>query len=243
MKVRLIVPANTSAFNDHMRKAVEPILTPDVELDVTNITGGIPHIESQTDFAINTPYVIDLVKKSEAEGYQGIFVSDFDFCGVEPSRENVNIPVIGGFRPSALTAISLSEKVGVITIVDSVVPMQEEHFRNFGILNNLACILPTNIEVHHIGIGAPNTIDAVYNLAVQAIDQYGAQSIILGCTGFIGVADPVAKKLSEKYGVYIPVLDPNRMGMSYLINLVRNKISQSQRTYFPYKDEINIPMG
>lgn len=234
MKVRLIVPANTSSFNDAMRDAVTPILTPDVELDVTNITGGIPHIESQTDFAINTPYVIELVKKSQAEGYQGIFVSDFDFCGVEPSRENVSIPVIGGFRPSALTAISLSEKVGLVTIVDSVVPMQEEHFRNFGILNNLACILPTNIPVKDIGVGNPKTIEKIFTLAVKAIDEYGAQSIILGCTGFIGVADPVARKLYDRYQAYIPVLDPNRVGMSYLINLVRNNLMQSQRTYFPY---------
>lgn len=235
MKVRLIVPANTSSFNQSMRDAVAPILTPDVELDVTNISGGIPHIESQTDFAINTPYVIELAKKSQAEGYQGIFVSDFDFCGVEPSRENVSIPVIGGFRPSALTAISLSEKVGLITIVDSVVPMQEEHFRNFGILNNLACILPTNIPVKDINADKHKTIEKIYTLAVQAIDEHGAQSIILGCTGFIGVADPVAQMLYERYQAYIPVLDPNRVGMSYLINLVRNNLMQSQRTYFPYK--------
>lgn len=237
MKVRLIVPANTSAFNEPMRQAVAPILTPDVQLDVTNISGGIPHIESQTDFTINSPYVIELARQSQAEGYQGIFVSDFDFCGVEPSRENVSIPVIGGFRPSALTAISLSEKVGLITIVESVVPMQEEHFRNFGILNNLACILPTNIPVIGLGSNPTHTIQRVYELSIQAIEEYGAQSIILGCTGFIGVAQPVAEALYSKYQSYIPVLDPNRVGMSYLINLVRNGLAQSQRTYFPYNGD------
>ena len=237
MKVRLIVPANTSAFNEPMRQAVAPILTPDVQLDVTNISGGIPHIESQTDFTINSPYVIELARQSQAEGYQGIFVSDFDFCGVEPSRENVSIPVIGGFRPSALTAISLSEKVGLITIVESVVPMQEEHFRNFGILNNLACILPTNIPVIGLGSNPTHTIQRVYELSIQAIEEYGAQSIILGCTGFIGVAQPVAEALYSKYQSYIPVLDPNQVGMSYLINLVRNGLAQSQRTYFPYNGD------
>lgn len=229
MKIRIIVPANTDDFNQSIREAVLPVIPPDVEFDVVNINEGEPHIQNMTDFTINAPHVIELAIRTEKEGFDGIFVSDFDFCGVEPSRENVNIPIIGGFRPSALMAISLSEKVGLITIMDSVVAMQEEHFRNFGILNNLACILPIDVPVKELS-NQKVIISKVYDKAMEAIEK-GAQSIILGCTGFIEIAAPVSKLLKSK-GYNIPVIDPNQAGITFTIMLVRNKLMQSRLTYY-----------
>lgn len=233
MKIRIIVPANTADFNESIKNAVLPVLPPDVSIDVANITEGQPHIENRSDAAINAPYVMQLAAQTEAEGFDGIFVSDFDFCGVEPSRENINIPIIGGFRPSALTAISLSQKIGVVTIVDSVVAMQEEHFRNFGILNNLACIIPTNIPVEELS-DTQKVIEVVHEKAKEAISQ-GAESIILGCTGFIGIAEPVSALLKND-GYNIPVVDPNQAGVTFTIMLVRNKLMQSRLTYYSTSD-------
>lgn len=232
MKVRIIVPANTDAFNQPIREAILPVIPPDVELDVANIKMGQPHIQGRVDFTINAPHVVELAVQTEQEGFDGIFVSDFDFCGVEPAREKVNIPIIGGFRPSALTAVSLAEKIGLVTIMDSVVAMQEEHFRDFGILNNLACILPINVPVKDLS-KRDIVIPKVYAKATEAIGK-GAQSIILGCTGFIGIAAPVAELL-KKDGYNIPVTDPNQTGITFTIMLIRNKLMQSRLTY--YMDE------
>jgi len=229
MKIRIIVPANTTVFNQRIKDAVLPVLPPDVTLDVANITGGQPHIQNRTDLATNAPYVIELAKQTEKEGFDGIFVTDFDFCGVEQSRENVNIPVIGGFRPSALMAISLSLKVGLITILGSVTAMQEQHFRNFGILENLACIIPIDVPVKKLS-NKKIVIKKVHEKAKEAIQQ-GAQSIILGCTGFIDIAQPVSKLLKAD-GYNIPVVDPNHAGVTFVIMLVRNKLMQSRLTYY-----------
>lgn len=230
MKIRVIVPANTTDFNETIKESVLQVTPPDVHIDVANITGGEPHIQNRTDFTKNAPHVIQLAIESEAEGYDGIFVSDFDFCGVEPSRENVNIPIIGAFRPSALTAVSLSERMGLVTILDSVVAMQEEHFRNFGILNNLACIKPINVPVKELS-DKSKVIKAVYQKSLEAIDE-GAESIILGCTGFIGIAGPVSELLKKEKGYNIPVTDPNHTGITFTIMLVRNKLMQSRLTYY-----------
>lgn len=229
MKIRIIVPANTTVFNQRIKDAVLPVLPPDVSVDVVNITAGQPHIQNRTDLTINAPHVIALAKKAEQEGIDGIFVTDFDFCGVEPSRENVNIPVIGGFRPSALIAISLSMKIGLITILDSVAAMQEQHFRNFGILENLACILTIDVPVKQLS-NTKLVIKKVHQKAREAIKQ-GAQSIILGCTGFIDVAGPVSALLKAD-GYDIPVVDPNHAGITYVIMLVRNQLKQSRLTYY-----------
>lgn len=226
-KVRIIVPANTDSFNQRMQQAVAPVVPPDVEYDVKNITKGNDCIENRFNLAENTMGVVELAKQTEEEGFDGIFVTDFDMCGVAPTREIVNIPVIGGFRASAYTAMMLSERFSIITILDSTVGMQREHIKTFGLMENFASIRSINCPVNDLA-NTEEVISMVYMACEQAIEYDGAQSFILGCTGFIGVAEKVSQLLSDKYGGYVPVMDPNMTAFSYLMLLVRNGYSQSR---------------
>ncbi|MDY6856855.1 MAG: aspartate/glutamate racemase family protein [Thermodesulfobacteriota bacterium] len=108
--IRIIVPANTDVFNNRIMETVKPVLPPDVVVDVRNILHGNPCIENRFNLTENALYVVNMAKASAQEGIQGIYVSDFDYCGVEPSREVVDIPVIGAFRASAYSAMMLSQR-------------------------------------------------------------------------------------------------------------------------------------
>lgn len=230
IKIKIIVPANTREFNKRIRKAVEPVRAPDMRIDVENIKGGMPHIQSRYDLAINAPYVIELAKDVQKE-YDGIFVTDFDMCGVEAVREVVDIPVIGGFRASAYTAMMIAQTFSIVTIMGSVAAMQAKHPREFGITQNFASIRPINVPVDKLS-DLKVVIPRVFEESEKAIEEDGAEVIILGCTGFIGVAEPVARLLEEAKKP-APVVDPNRAAISYLELLIRNRLSQSRLTYYP----------
>ena len=228
-RYRIIVPANTGAFNERMREAVAPVLAPDVELDVTNITAGSHCIECRADLFTNAPHVMELARETEQEGYDGIFVTDFDMCGVEPSRELVSIPIVGGFRPSAYTAMMLAQQFSIVTIADSTVALQRQHIRRFQIEGNFASIRPINVNVPDLD-KLDIVIPKVFEQAQKAIEDDGAEAIILGCTGFIGVAAEVQNLLAN-IGIDAPVIDPNQAAICYLDLLVRNCKSQSRLTY------------
>ncbi len=234
-RVRIIVPANTESFNQRIKDAVKPVVSPDVFYDVKNITSGNDCIENRYNLAQNALGVVNLAKETEEEGFDGIFVTDFDMCGVAPAREVVDIPVIGGFRASAYTAMMLSERFSIITILDSTVGMQREHVRAFGLMENFASIRNINCPVKDLA-NTEEVIAMVYQACDLAIEYDGAQSFILGCTGFIGVSRHVSALLSEKYGGYIPVMDPNMTAFSYLMLLVRNGYRQSGLCYSKVKD-------
>ena len=237
IKILIIIPVDTDIFNTKLRDCIDEICPPDVTFDIRHVEGknARTHIQNRTDYYVNSPLIMNTaIKLQKEKKYDGIFVTDFDFCGVEATRENVDVPVIGGFRPQAMAAISLSEKVGLITLTDTIVAMQEEHFRNFGILPNLACTIPTGLGVQEL-INRDLAIQTVFEKALEAI-ALGAQSIILGCTGFIDIARPVAKML-KKAGYDIPVTDPNHMAFIYLVALVRNKLMQSRLTYYKEKPQ------
>lgn len=229
-KMKIIIPINDNAYNQELKEVAQSVAPVDLDIVVDNIKKGNTSIESRWDRMTNAPHVVDLVVESEKQGFDGVFVSDFDYCGVEPARELVNIPVIGGFRSSAYTAMMLSERFSIITIMSSVVDLQRSHTRLFGIEPNFASIIPINLPVHELS-QRELVIEKVFESSIKAIEEDGADSIILGCTGFMHIAEGVGKKLFDKYKVNIPVIDPNMAAVSYLYMLMRNGQYQSRLTY------------
>ncbi|WP_211483659.1 hypothetical protein [Azotobacter chroococcum] len=47
---------------------------------------------------------MELARQLEQEGFDGIWLTVFDMCGVEAAREVIDIPIVGGFPTSAFSA-------------------------------------------------------------------------------------------------------------------------------------------
>lgn len=230
LRMKIIIPINDSAYNQELQAIADSVAPPDLHVDVGNITQGVSAIQSRCDRMTNAPYVVDAAVAAAQQGYQGVFVSDFDYCGVEEARERVNIPVIGGFRPSAFTAMALGERFSIMTILDSVVDLQRSHTRLFGIEPNFASITPIDLPVHELS-DKRKVIDKVFECSVTAIERYRCDVIILGCTGFMGIADLVTERLSRHYGFNVPVIDPNKTAILELYTLMKTQRYQSRLTY------------
>ena len=236
IKLRIIIPINTGKYNQYLYDNVISVLLSNVALDVVNIKGGSESIECRYNLMENEPFVLDEVRQAEKDGIDGIFVSDMDFCGVEVAREITNIPIIGGFRPNSLTAMALGQKFAIITILDSIKEYQIEHIRAFGFSENFAGIESANISVEALTKMFEDekykkeVIEGLGEKSLDLIEKKGADVIIFGCTGFIGVADGVSEYLLKR-GYDIPVLDPNRIGINFLYNIASNNLKQSRRTY------------
>jgi len=228
-KLRVIIPINCSSYNQEVKDCIDAVCPPDLTVAVTNISQGSDCIECRFDLVTNAPHVVGLVEEAREAGHDGVYVSDFDMCGVEAAHEVVDIPVIGGGRPQNHAAMMLSQRFTVLTIVTSVEDLQIEHMRAFGVLPNFASIRVLDISVKDL-TNRKAVIEAATKGATDAIEEDGADSIIFGCTGFVGVAGAVAKKLSGKYG-NVPVTDPNQVAVLYMYMLLRAGLHQSRLSY------------
>lgn len=232
LRIAIIAPVNTSQFNDLLLKAVEPVLPPDVDVSVHNIDQGHDCIQNRTDWLENGFPVVRLAKSLQDQGFDGIWLSDFDMCGVEAAREVIDIPIIGGFPTSAFTALGLSQRFGILTILPSTLAMQQGHVLTYGQSENFAGIAPIDCPVDQL-----SNVDVVvaksFPVALKLINERGAQSLLLGCTGFVGVAEKLSALLSEALQAYVPVIDPNQAGIGYLISLVRMGVRPSRLCYSP----------
>lgn len=229
-RIRVIAPVNTDAYNARILEAVQTVCPPDVEVDVRSIREGHDCIECRRDLAENAPAVVRLAVVSEAEGFHGVFVTDFDMCGVEAAREAVDIPVIGGFVPCAFTALALSQRFSIITILQSTVGMQFDHIRNYGLTEGFSTIRAINCPVDQLS-NVDVVVSHVFEEGLKAVREDGAQSLLLGCTGFVGVAGRVQTLLSEAVDAFIPVVDPNQASFGLLVSMIRAGLRPSRRCY------------
>ncbi|KXF83238.1 aspartate/glutamate racemase family protein [Enterovibrio coralii] len=237
MKLKIVIPVNTSQFNEQISNSVDKLRSDIVTIDLEPIESGTPFIQSRADLTVNAPFVLEKIVQAEKDGYDGIFVTDMDMCGVEAARELVKIPVIGGFRPSFFTAMALGQSVSILTVSD-VVKLQNEHIRAFGVTENLASILPLEKSVEELKSPSPEAtakiFEELFELGCVAIERDGADCIMFGCTGFTDFAASLSARLSARFDQYIPVMDPNCVAITFLIGLVNNSLSHSGITY-PYK--------
>jgi len=199
-------------------------------VEIRNITEGHPDIENRTNWLQNGMPVVELAQTIANDGFDGIWLTDFDMCGVEAAREVIDIPIIGGFPASAFTALALSQRFSIITILQSTLAMQRGHPQTYGIEDTFASIRAIDCPVAQL-----ENIDVVvvrtFEAALKAIKDDGAQAILLGCTGFVDVASRVSTLLGEALGAYVPVIDPNQAGFSFLVSLLRMRVRPSRLTY------------
>lgn len=240
IRLKIIIPVNTTEFTQQISESVDKFRSDTVSIDLEHITQGTPYIESRIDLTINAPHVLKMAIDTEAQGYDGIFVTDMDMCGVEASRQALTIPIIGGFRPSLYTAMFLGQKVSILT-VDSVVDLQNEHIRAFGTTENLSSIISLKLDVNALKQPTPENrakvLESLFEGACQAISRDGADCLMFGCTGFTNYAEPLSQRLRARFNVYVPVMDPNCCAIGYLIMLVQNNLSQSGISY-PYRPSV-----
>lgn len=231
MRLTVVVPIIGEGFVDPVRKEVAGWRSATTEVEIRQIARGPASIESAYDEAFAVAEVVAEVEAAARDGADGVFVSCFGDPGVHAAREVVDIPVVGGFEPAVLTAMSLGEQVGVVTMLPNVVPIVHRMARQHGIAERCRSVRAVNIPVLALR-DQDILLDQLAEQASAAVAQDEADVIVLGCTGMLGVAAGLQERL-ERGGTYIPVVDPTSAALLWLENLIRLGVRHSRTTYFP----------
>ncbi len=212
------IERNTIRELSHLEK-------PDLHFDVRSIENGPASIESEFDDRLASPWVLDEVKRAETEGYDAVFVSCMGDVGINAARELVNIPVIGPFQACAAIAMTLGDRFSVVTILDNLKNIFLRKAREYGVGENLASVRSIDVPVLELDNRRPQVVSAIASESKKAVKEDGADSIILGCTGFVGLA----REVQDKVGV--PVLDPTPISVKLAELLVSSNLSHSRVAY------------
>lgn len=229
-KILVIVPIVATQYNADVENEVSRVLAPDFSFEIANVQQGTCFIESRYAEYLNTGDIIRLSQQAQADGFNAIYVDCFGSPGVSVVRELVEIPVVGGFDGAVLFAMAIAQRFSIITVVPSVDSMLESQARDLGVTEALASIRNVDIPVQDL-TDKQKLIEHLIIQSKLAIQQDGAQAIVLGCTGMVDVIDAVSAEL-KKEGIPAPIIDPSFAAITLLQSLVRCGLSQSRLTYY-----------
>jgi allantoin racemase len=231
VKIKVICPITTKEFENDTKEEVKKFVSDEVQVDAERIEYGTASIEGEYDEALAAPGILKLAEKAQNEGCDGVFISCMGDPAVEAAREILDIPVVGPCRASMLYAADMTHRFSVVTVVDGVVPLIEKVGRQVGLSGKLVSVKSVDIPVLELS-DINKLLKALLEKSIEAIERDGAQAIILGCTGMIGVDELLSRALEEK-GYSVPVLYPAAVSIRYLESLIKLNMSHSKVAYLP----------
>ncbi len=234
MRTHIVVPITSDSFNDQITKEARGFLGDDAHLDVSCLAHGPASIESFYDEVLAGPAIVSEVKQAEANGADGVFITCFGDPAVPAARELVDIPVVGGFEPAVSTAINLGERFSVVTVLENVVPMIAGLATRMGIADRMVSIEVIDTPVLELHDG-DTLLKSLFEASCRGLSG-GADVLVLGCTGMLGVAAALQSRL-ESEQARVPVVDPTGAALGMLLTMHSMGLKPSRRTYMPPPDK------
>lgn len=230
VKIKQVVPVTGDFFMDDATMAyIGKYLDADTVVELSQISQGQFSIESEYDEVVNAPHVVELCIQAEKEGADGIFVDCFGDPGVRAARECVNIPVFGGFEPAMLVAMGLGDRIGIVTVLDNVIPLIEGNIARAHMGRRVVSVRSINMPVGDLE--DTNTLCGKLTAECrEAIQKERISVIVLGCTGMIDVSETVQAKLLEE-GYDVPVVEAAQAALNMIEMYAKMGLKHSRMTY------------
>lgn len=224
MKIKTIMCNSSKEFYDAHAGRRLAMSTDEVQLVVVNIPHGPDSMESAYDEAIAAPYILQQVVSAETEGCDAVVID----CAADPAlraaREISELPVVSAGEASYHAAMMVAGKFSVITVLPTTANEISDHLRMYGFSSRVASVRSANVPVLALE-DEQEAEEHLYAAARKAIDEDGAQAIVLGCTGMMAMRDSLEKRLG------VPVIEPYLAAIQFAASLVRMKLRQSRLSY------------
>lgn len=190
---------------------------------------GPSSIESVADEMMAGPEILRSCLSLAADGVEAIVIDCFGDPGVAAARELLSIPVVGPGQSSLHRAAMLADRIGVVTMLDNVLPLVRDMGLRAGLDGRLCSVRALDIPV--LALEGEHFAQALREQALAAVRDDGAEALILGCTGMFGVSERLSTYLTGEIGTYIPVVDPISSAVLDAVALARLGLSHSKRAY------------
>jgi len=228
LKIKVIIPnagMSPSELKDRERM-LKTVARADTEISVDCIAAGPESIESHYDEIMASRYILERVKAAEEAGFDAIVIYCTSDPAVDAAREIVNIPVVGPGEVAIHLASILGNRFSYLTVLEETIPKNEERIRKSKIDQScLASVRSLGIPVSRLRDNLEETKRAVIREGRKAVEEDGAQVVILGCMGLAGLGKEVQAELG------VPVVDPAFIAVNMAELLLCSNLTYSRLAY------------
>ena len=201
MRLCIINPNSTEAMTAKIIAAARSVAAAHVEIEGRTAHGAPASIEGQYDEIMCAPHLLREVAAAEASQCDAIVVACFDDPAIGACREIASGPVIGLCEAGIKAASMIATSFSIVTTLPRSVPLIEHLVHGYGLSFQCRKVRSVNLPVLALDEPGSNARALLRDEILRAIDEDGAEAVVLGCAG---MAD-LAQVLSEETG--IPVID------------------------------------
>jgi allantoin racemase len=203
MRILYLNPVGTPIFNKAMEEVLRGAAEPGTDVDIVSLRRGPWHVEYYYYESLALPDVLHMVKDAENRGYDAVVLGCFYDLALQEAREiSERTTITAPAEAAMLTACSLGDKFSIIVGRRKWIPQMMSNVVRYGLKDRLASFKTLEMGVLDFQRNRKETERRQLERAREAVDEDGAETIILGCTVEFGFW----KKLQDELGV--PVLDP-----------------------------------
>ena len=232
MKIKVVIPNSSVEFRNEAVDHRKQVAMEGTKVDVVSLPRGPVSMESFADEAYASPYLLDEIKKAEQQGYDAVTIDCSGDAGLRAAKEIANIPVVGAGEASRLLALALGDKFSIITVLPNAVDVIRERVITSQIGDRCASVRSADVPVLELK-DYERAKAATLRESKRAVEEDGADVIVLGCVGMAKIAEEIQKELG------VPVVEPAAAAIKVAEALVQMKLSHSKRSFkTPPKKEI-----
>ncbi|MFS0647576.1 aspartate/glutamate racemase family protein [Siminovitchia sp. 179-K 8D1 HS] len=235
MRIKIINPNTTESMTKNIQSAGEKYASSNTEIIAVSPSTGPASIESYFDEYLAVPGVMEeILKGDHTENVDAYVIACFGDPGLYAAREITDKPVVGIAEAAITISKFIAPNFSIVSVLDRSRKMSEEVVKMHGAEGRCKSIRSTGLSVLEFDRDLKKGLNALSNTSKKAVEEDGAESILLGCAGFVSFVEDLQKELG------VPVLDgvsPAVKLAEILVNM-RCQTSKHLTWGFPEKKEI-----
>lgn len=221
MRIKLINPNMTQSMTESIGRCAMKCASKDTDVIWESASFGVNSVECHVDACLAGPAVLSSIRKGElSQDIDAYIIACFDDPGLYAAREITENPVVGIAEAAISAAKFLAPNFSIVTILDRSRLMNLELVRRYGAEHCLRSIRSTGMGVLEFEEDPARSMCALKEQSKKAVEEDGAECILLGCAGFAELAETLRKELG------VPVID----GVTAAVKFAEALVTLGQRT-------------
>ncbi len=213
MTIYVINPNSSQHVTDGIDEAVGPMRAASpVPIEARTLAEGPPGIETQAHVEGVVAPLLDHCARLEDQA-SAFVIACYSDPGLAALREQSAQPVLGIAESSILTAMTLGQRFGIVSILSKSIPRHMRYIGAMGVMDRFAADQPLELGVQELADHA-RTFDRLKAVGSSLRDVALADVIILGCAGMTAYRAELEAYLG------IPVVEPCQAATAMAIGRV-----------------------
>lgn len=235
-KIRVLMPITvTDAERAEVTAALSAMAHDELLLDLDDIPSPDPSPSDFLAYRMNVAWAdyfgVPRALAAQDEGVDAVVINCMRDPIVRAAREVCDIPIVGPAESAMHLAGLVGRTFGFVVFGERAIPPVEEQARMYGMTSQLAGIRTSALSLESAPtLPLETVVDEIVTPAIQLVEA-GADSVILGCTGFRRYIPAVRAELVTRGYAGIPFIEPLEAAVRQAATLVSLGLSSSRRAY------------